>query len=113
MLTLEFIPYTEIAGLDSEARIKKLINVVKQEKIVLLEGRLKEEEEGELIKKTMESINDKFTGIELGVINPAENDTSFYKIVQTMLARILLGKREGFTIIGPAYVVKQIKKYPY
>ncbi|MEK6916629.1 MAG: DUF2073 domain-containing protein [Nanoarchaeota archaeon] len=112
MLTLEFIPYTEIANLDSESRIKKLINVVKQEKIVLLEGRLKEEEETELIKKTMEAITDKFTGIELGVINPQEKDTSFYQTVQKVLARILLGKREGFTIIGPANIVKQIKKDP-
>jgi len=38
MLTLQFIPHSEIEGLDSDARIKKLLDVVKEEKIVVLEG---------------------------------------------------------------------------
>jgi len=69
MLTLQFVPYDEIEGLSSARRIQKLLNIVKQDKIVLLEGRLKKEEETDLIEITMEEINDKFKGIELAVID--------------------------------------------
>ncbi len=112
MLTLQFIPYSTITNLSSEERIKKLISIVKEGKIILLEGRLKEEEETELIKKTMESITEKFTGIELGVIYPKGKDTNLYKRIQQMLVRLLLGTRDGFTIIGPANIIKEIKKDP-
>ena len=110
MLTLQFIPYTEIAHLASEQRINKLLEIVKDEKIILLEGRLTEKEEAELIKKTMEAISDKFTGIELGVIRP--EDKTLYTRLRTLIVRLLLGAREGFTIIGPANVIKEIKKDP-
>lgn len=112
MLTLQFISYNQIAELSSAERINKLLGFVKQEKIVLLEGRLKEEEEADLIKKTMEDIDEKFTGIELGVVHPEEKETSFYKQIQKILIRLLLGNREGFTIIGPANIIQEIKKDP-
>lgn len=112
MLTFQFIPYNNIAGLDSESRIKNLLSVVKQDKIILLEGRLEEAEEAELIKKTMESISEKFTGIELGVVHPEDKNSSFYKRIQKVLIRILLGNRDGFTIIGPANIITEIKKDP-
>ena len=60
----------------------------------------------------MENISDKFTGIELGVIHPDEKDAKWYKQIQAMLIRLLLGNREGFTIIGPANIIKDIKKDP-
>ncbi len=54
MLTLQFIPYSEISDLSSVGRIRKLLGLAKENKIVLLQGRLKKEEEAELIKTTME-----------------------------------------------------------
>ena len=112
MLTLQFIPYSEIAGLNSQKRIKKLLSVVKEEKIVLLEGRLTKEEEGELIKKTMEEIDQKFKGIELSVVYPDNKNDPVFKKIKMLLVRLLIGDREGFTIIGPATIVKEIKKDP-
>ncbi len=112
MLTLQFVPYNDIADLSSEQRIKKLITIVKDEKIVLLEGRLSKEEEAELIKKTMEEIDQKFKGIELSVIYPEEKEDKFMRRIRQMLLKILLGNREGFTIIGPANIVKEIKRDP-
>ena len=41
MLTLHFIPYTEIEELGSARRVKKILDIAKENKIVLLEGRLK------------------------------------------------------------------------
>ncbi|HLC98935.1 MAG TPA: DUF2073 domain-containing protein [Candidatus Nanoarchaeia archaeon] len=111
-LTLQFIPYTEIEDLSSLGRIKKLLKMAKENKIVLLEGRLKKEEEAELIKTTMEEINDEFKGIELGVIYPGKGEGDFVKRIKSSFVEMLLGNRMGITIIGPASIVKEIKKDP-
>lgn len=110
MVTLSFMPYNEIEGLSSVGRIRKLLNVAKENKIVLLQGRLKKEEEAELIRATMEEINKDFKGIELAVIdqNPEESGG-----IRGALYSMLLGDRQGMTIIGPASVVKEIKKDPH
>ena len=112
MLTLEFVPYHEIANLSSIGRIRKLLNIAKQNKIVLLEGRLKKEEEIELIKTTMEEINDEFKGIELAVIYPTKNDSGIFTKMRTNFVDLIAGNRLGLTIIGPASIVKAIKKDP-
>ncbi|MBC8501122.1 MAG: DUF2073 domain-containing protein [Nanoarchaeota archaeon] len=113
MLTLQFIPYVEIEGLDSIKRINKILKLVKDEKIVLLEGKLKSHEEAELISKTMEEVDGKFKGIELSVINPESTDTKdIWQKLRTLFIKLLLGNREGFTIIGPATIIKEIKKDP-
>ena len=111
-LTLQFIPYNEIADLGSARRVNKLIEIVKKNKIVLLEGRLKKEEEKDLIEITMEEINDKFKGIELAVINPELKDSDFITKIRLGLVNALMGGRTGFTIIGPAAIVKEIKQNP-
>ena len=46
MLTLQIVPYSEIVDLSSLGRIRKLLNIAKENKIVLLQGRLTKEEEG-------------------------------------------------------------------
>jgi len=113
MLVLQFIKYSEIEELDSDKRIKKLLNFVKHDKIVVLEGRLKKEEEAALIEKTMESIDKKFTGIELAVIYPDENkDLTFVKRIKKEFINFLLGYRVGMTIVGPASIVTEIKQDP-
>lgn len=111
-LTLQFVPYSEIEDLSSLGRIKKLLKMAKENKIVLLEGRLKKEEEAELIKTTMEEIDDEFKGIELGVIYPGKGTGDFMKKVKANIANVLLGDRVGLTIIGSASIVKEIKKDP-
>ena len=113
MVTLQLVPYNEIETLSSVGRIRKLLNLAKENKIVLLQGRLKKEEEIELIKATMEEINKEFRGIELAVINPNINlNMGFVKKFKNNFASKLLGNRSGLTVIGPASVVKQMKKDP-
>lgn len=112
MLTLQFIPYNEIDGLSSDKRISKLLKAVKANKIVLLEGRLKPEEEAELIQRTMEQINDNFKGIELSAVNTAALSEGFLKKLKSRLVNMLLGNRHGLTIIGPAKIIKEIKQDP-
>lgn len=112
MLTLQFVPYTEIKDISSLGKIRKLLNMAKENKIVLLEGRLSKEEEAELIKTTMEEINASFKGIELAVVNPNENQNDVFSRFKATIATTLLGNRQGFTIIGPATVIKNIKRDP-
>ena len=111
-VTLQFMPYAEISKLSSLGRIKKLLDGVKQDKIVLLEGRLTKEEEAELIKTTMEEIGGKFKGIELHVLYPDERDMNPINMFKRQLTNALLGNRQGITIIGPASIVKEIRKDP-
>ncbi|MDO8643078.1 MAG: DUF2073 domain-containing protein [Candidatus Woesearchaeota archaeon] len=112
-LTLQFVPHNQIENLSSLGRIRKLLNIAKQDRIVLLEGRLTKEEEAELIKITMEEINAEFKGIELAIIYPNENlpDDLLQKLKYTFLWA-LMGNRLGLTIIGPATIVKEIKRDP-
>jgi len=112
MLTLQFVPYNEISNLSSLGRIRKLLNLAKDNKIVLLEGRLNKEEEAELIKTTMEEINANFKGIELAVVNPNEDSRDPFTKLKTAIASALIGNKQGFTIIGPATVIKSIKRDP-
>ncbi|MDD5331859.1 MAG: DUF2073 domain-containing protein [Candidatus Nanoarchaeia archaeon] len=112
MLTLQFVPYSEIKKLDSDAKVTKLLNLVKEDKIVLVEGRLKATEETELIQKTMEGINKSFKGIELCTIYPhVKNEKTYEKLTRTMAA-LLTGVKSGLTVIGPATVIKEIKRDP-
>lgn len=111
MLTLQFVPYSEINHLTSIGRIRKLLNLAKENKIVLLEGRLQKEEETELIKTTMEEINKDFKGIELAVVNTSSGDDPFSKLKSSFVSA-LLGNKQGFTIIGPAKIIKNIKRDP-
>ena len=62
----------------------------------------------------MEEINKDFKGIEISVIYPNESKgtNSLFKIMKKNFVNMLLGDRTGLTIIGPANVVKEIKKDP-
>lgn len=112
-LTLQFMSHTEIETLSSQVRIKKLIDLVKQNKIVLLEGKLKKEEEIDLIKATMEQINENFKGIEIGSIEPTnKRNVNFLTSFRSNMIDMLLGDRRGITIIGPASIVREIKQDP-
>lgn len=111
-LTLQFVPFNQIADMGSAMRVKKLIDIVKQNKIVLLEGRLKSEEEKDIIAITMEEISKKFKGIELAVINPEAKDAAMLTKLRIGLMNAIWKNRTGLTIIGPASVVKEIKQNP-
>ncbi len=112
MLTLRFIPYHEVENLNSEQRINKLLNIAKQNSIILMQGRLRPEEEASLIQETMQQINNKFKGIEICTIYPESKNLQLFKKLKQDILKFLLGHREGITIIGPASVIKDIKRDP-
>lgn len=112
--SIQFLPYSEIKELDSNMRIKKILGIVLGNNILILQGKLKPEEEARLIGDTMVMIGyvQNFKGIELAVISGNGNQGFFGKM-KTGLANALAGGDLGaITIIGPATVVKEIKKNP-
>ena len=113
MLTLQYMPYGEIQSLNSEERVTKILDIVKQNRIVLLEGRLTKGEETELIKQTMESIDEHFKGVEIGTLDPSAKDSvAFLEKIKKSMVNMLIGNRLGVTIVGPASIVKEIKQDP-
>ena len=112
MLKIQFIPYNEIERLSSERRVKKLIEISMENKIIVMEGRLRPEEETLLIQKTMEAICKSFKGIELCTIYPSKKQSNLRLAMKDAMTKFLLGDREGLTIIGPANIIKDIKRNP-
>lgn len=111
MLTIQFIPNAEMSSLDSEARIKKVISLIKTDRILVLEGGLSSEEEMQLIERTMEQISKEFRGIEICTISNEKKKLEFSnKLRETVLK--MFGYKSGLTIIGPASLVKEIKRDP-
>jgi len=113
-LTIQFMPYAEISGLDTVERIKKLLKIILDNKVIILQGRLESDEETRLIENTMIMIGNikGFKGVELAVIAPNEDERSFFQKMRFGLAKALVGQQDALTIIGPATVVKEIKKDP-
>jgi len=112
MLTLQFVPYSDVEDLNSDERIDKLLGIVKGESIVLMQGRLKPDEEAMLIQKTMEMISKKFKGVEICTIYPEDKNLQIFKKFSRGMLKFFMGHREGITVIGPATVVKEIKRDP-
>jgi len=112
-LTLSFMPYFEIAKLESSERIKKILDIILKGRIVILQGRLAVTEETGLIQATMALVGriKGFKGVEIAIINPSSNQAIFDKI-KSGIANALVGQRDSLTIIGPATMVKEIKKDP-
>ena len=112
--TIQFLPYSEIRKLDSNERIKKILDIVLGNNILILQGKLKPEEETRLIGDTMAMIGHvkTFKGIELAVIS-GNGDEGFFTRFKKGMANALTGGDLGaVTIIGPATIVKEIKKNP-
>lgn len=112
--TIQFLPYSEIRDLNSDDRIRKILGIVLGNSILILQGRLKTEEEARLIGDTMAMIDHvrTFKGIELAVIS-SNDRAGFFGKMKSGLANALSGGDLGaVTIIGPATIVKEMKRNP-
>ena len=111
---IQFLPYSEIKNLDSDKRIRKILNIVLGNAILILQGKLRAEEETRLIGDTMAMIGHvkDFKGIELAVISGNGNDSIWGKMKKGIAKAITGGDLGAITIIGPATIVKEIKRNP-
>lgn len=111
---LHIIPFSEIRDLSITDRIKKILNLVLGNKVLIIQGRLRPEEEIRLIEDTMAMVDHihSFKGIELAVIEPDLGDQSLFMKIRKSIAKTLVGHHNALTIVGPASIVKEIKKDP-
>ncbi len=111
---IQFLPYSEIKNLNSNERIRKILKIVLGNYILILQGKLKPEEETRLIGDTMAMIDHvpNFKGIELAVIAGNGNEGFFGKIKHNLVNTLFGGEVGAVTIIGPATIVKEIKRNP-
>lgn len=103
-IRIEFISSSVLNGMDSNARVGYLIKIIRSGSLVVLEERLTPEEEKLLIEETMNIVDDRFTGIEISSLG---GEGSSWR---DSLIRMLGGKTGGLTVIGPAKMIKAIKK---
>ena len=108
-LRIKLVPYERLKA-DS---FKILVKDLKEDAIVLVDAKLTPEEESELIKETMKGISDSFSGIEMCSLElaPKKGQTNVSR-VRNRLAEMMLGKKRGITLIGPATIVRKVKKNP-
>lgn len=112
--SLQVLPFSEVQGMTISERVKKILKIVLGNKVVILQGRLKAEEEARLIEDTMALVEHvkNFKGIELAVIEPNLRDVGMIVKMKHSIARSLIGDSNALTVIGPANVIKEIKKDP-
>jgi len=91
--------------MSSSEKIYEIINLVKKDNLVVIEGDLSVFEQAELIETTMKEINveddsETFVGVN---VNTLDKDS------QSFLGR--LKKKTVVTVIGPAKIVKTVEKH--
>ena len=113
-LSLHVIPFAEVQDLGISERVKKILKLVLGNKIVILHGRLRAEEEARLIEDTMALVDHvkNFKGIELAVIEPDLKGRGVFVKMKYGLAKRLVGDNSALTIIGPASIIKEIRRDP-
>jgi hypothetical protein len=112
--SIQFLPYSEIRDLNSHERIRKILNIVLGNNILFIQGRLKSEEEARLIGDTMAMIGHikDFKGIELAVIGGNGEESILDRMRNSLVNVLTRGDLGAITIIGPATIVKEIKRNP-
>jgi len=106
-LKIKFVPYEKFR----QEGFKKLFGDLKANTIILVDAKLNAEEEAKLIKDTMEKVSTSFTGIEMSSLE-FKKGSNFFDRIKNTLIEVILGKKRGLTIIGPAKIVRRIEKNP-
>jgi len=125
-LRMNFVASDVFANKSLEERVKFVINNVKKNKIIVIDGVLPPQDEIKLIEETMKRIDEKFVGIEiyslrknskgyLAFLNKIKDSLPIEKMLDVIskIAKVEIKKNElgdGLTFIGPSNIIKKIKK---
>ena len=100
-LKMDFLSSSALESSTSMEKVSMIVDRVKKGDLVVIEGGLTPEEEAELIETTMREIDvENFMGIDIYTVE--KDKTSFFVLYRK--------KTVGMTIIGPANVMKEVKK---
>jgi hypothetical protein len=111
MLKIQYISHGKLESLNSEKKINYLLTILRSGDIVLLDTKLSSKDEALLIRETMNSIDETFNGIEIGVLGDNTTKTLMSKI-RSWLSEKLVGKISGLTLIGPAKIISELRQHP-
>ena len=100
-LKMDFLSSSMLNSSTSMEKISMIVDRVKNGDLVVIEGGLTPEEEAELIETTMREIDvENFMGIDIYTLE--KDKKSFFGLSKSKIV--------GLTIIGPANVMKAVKK---
>ncbi|MDD4353695.1 MAG: DUF2073 domain-containing protein [Candidatus Nanoarchaeia archaeon] len=108
---LEFIPFEILRKMSLEEQVSFIIKKNKDNKILIFDSQLTPQEEAKLISETMKHIDKKFSGIEICSLY-MDKTQNWVDKTKNFIFRTLTGKMRGTSIIGPAKIIKQIKRDP-
>jgi hypothetical protein len=105
-IQIDFVSSKTLRKMSTKQRLDLVLQSVKKNTILVLEEPLTLDEERQLIRETMKIISKSFPGIEISSLSQDEPD------LRSSVIRLLGGKTSGLTVIGPANLVKEMKKDP-
>lgn len=125
-LKMDFISSTNLDSMAGDKKINFILNKVKDGSILVVNGVLTPDEEMDLIKETMRRVDDGFPGIEVcSLKKQMKGWKQFFealsdgreKLSETLWSGITgqpvkTRLKTGMTLIGPARLIKDIKKNP-
>ena len=111
MLTIQYLHYEQVSLLSSQERIQSILTLLRNGKIVIIDGRLSSSDEATLIRETMNIIGEKFNGVEIAVMRDNKEKNWLSKIKYNIATR-LIGDRSGITFIGPAKIIGELRQHP-
>jgi len=124
-LKMDFISSSMLNGKSEKKKIDFILSRVREGSILVLDGVLKPQEEMNLIKETMQRIDERFSGIEVCSLRKESKGLKLvFDIIYDRSERLrnfflkMVGRpgktnmRNGITLIGPASIIKKIRKNP-
>lgn len=125
-LKMDFVSSATLDSKTGKKRINFILNKVKDGSILVVNGVLTPDEEMDLIKETMRRVDDGFPGIEVcSMKKNVKGWKQFFEALSNGREKLsrsiwsgITGKqpktrlKTGITLIGPAKIIKNIKKKP-
>jgi len=121
-LKMDFVSSANLNGKSEEKKINFILKKVKDGSILVMDGVMKPEEEMNLIKETMRRVDNGFPGIEvcslkkeikgLGLFIDRLSDRKEKLWSWLSNNPVETSLKNGITLIGPAKIIKKIKKNP-
>ena len=121
-LKMDFVSSEVLSKKSEKKRIDFILNKVKDGSILVTDAVLKPDEEMNLIKETMRRVDDGFPGIEVCSLKRnakslLDKFLDFKDSLHNLTAKLTkktvkTSLRNGITLIGPAKVIKEVKKRP-
>ncbi|MFB6145902.1 MAG: DUF2073 domain-containing protein [Candidatus Nanohaloarchaea archaeon] len=108
-VTIEFLSQEKLNRDGFDEKLEIVLEKVKDDTVLVLEEAWTPEEKRDLIKKSMEEIDDDFPGVEFMGLD--SGSTKFAKAKQILYSKILQEEyRRGITIVGNSRVMDKIKE---